>query len=272
MTDLFLLIASRLLRIAFSSEKLSATAQRRIDKILFILTERIRADICTSVLDADIGTVRAGPFAGMRIKRSEAWGSDDLLPKVLGTYELELLPTLQRLQRQSFDIVLNIGAADGYYAVGAAMTIPAERYIAVDIDPAAKTALYDNARLNSVADKIEFHPRIDAQKLEDIVAPSKQCLILSDCEGYELDLFGKGDLAHLQNCFLVIECHDVKGESTCIALSKIFPNTHKIEIIHECGRDPHSIEALEVLNSQKKWLAVCEHRNQSQSWLLASPK
>ena len=73
------------------------------------------------------GLVHAGPFAGMRyVDRSVG---SCFIPKLLGTYERELAPKIERICRRQPGLVVDVGAAEGYYAVGLAMRIPEARII-----------------------------------------------------------------------------------------------------------------------------------------------
>ena len=74
-----------------------------------------------------IGTnIINGPFKGMKYI-SESVGSCHM-PKILGIYENEIYPILLNFLSNS-DLFVDIGAAEGYYAVGCAKkeTYPNER-------------------------------------------------------------------------------------------------------------------------------------------------
>src|SRR5689334_17519514 len=62
--------------------------------------------------------VDCGPFVGMRYLRSAC--CERILPKLLGSYEEELWPALRRLAALPIPAVVNVGCAEGYYAVGLA--------------------------------------------------------------------------------------------------------------------------------------------------------
>lgn len=64
------------------------------------------------------GVILSGPFKGLMYPRESvgsAWA-----PKLLGTYESELSPTIERIVSGGYRSVVDIGAAEGYYAVGLA--------------------------------------------------------------------------------------------------------------------------------------------------------
>src|SRR5437763_947178 len=56
--------------------------------------------------------IRHGPFAGMRFV-NDAVGSA-YIPKLLGTYENELVAQVERICSLKPDLIIDIGAAEGY--------------------------------------------------------------------------------------------------------------------------------------------------------------
>jgi hypothetical protein len=66
--------------------------------------------------------VESGPFAGMKYLPGFCEG---ILPKLLGSYEQELWPALHSIASLPIQAVINIGCAEGYYAVGLARLLPA---------------------------------------------------------------------------------------------------------------------------------------------------
>src|SRR5690242_18065465 len=63
-------------------------------------------------------TVRHGTFAGVTYPSNVLWR--DTIPKLLGTFELELHPVFETAQRRRYDLAVDIGSSEGYYAVGLA--------------------------------------------------------------------------------------------------------------------------------------------------------
>src|SRR4051812_47884953 len=59
--------------------------------------------------------VRQGPFAGMRYV---PFLHVSVPSKIYGTYELELREVVDEISRSNADLLVNIGSAEGYYAVG----------------------------------------------------------------------------------------------------------------------------------------------------------
>src|ERR1041385_2176536 len=103
--------------------------------------------------------VRLGPFAGMHYV-SNSVGSA-YLPKLLGIYERELTEVLETECARQPGLIVDIGAAEGYYAVGLALRNPAARIIAFEQNPQGQVALCKMAILNGVADRLQIHGRCE---------------------------------------------------------------------------------------------------------------
>src|SRR5688572_440816 len=111
--------------------------------------------------------VRAGPFAGLKYMH-RASGSV-LLPKLVGSYEAELHPAIERVVSTAYDVVVDVGAAEGYYAVGLAKRLPQSKVFAYDIDPVARKACEKLAVVNGVADRVYVRGRCDHAELNAIL-------------------------------------------------------------------------------------------------------
>src|SRR5262245_23301735 len=92
-------------------------------------------------------TVSGGPFAGLRYPGLEPLS---LGPKLLGLYERELHGAVEDAIRAQPGVIVNVGAADGYYAVGLARRCPDARVVAYEADPAQRALLQRVASANGV--------------------------------------------------------------------------------------------------------------------------
>ena len=93
-------------------------------------------------------TVRSGPFTGMKYPKAEAAGSA-FIPKLLGSYERELHPMIERLIAKGYDDVIDVGCAEGYYATGMALRLPGARVHAYDTSETARDLCSAMALLTS---------------------------------------------------------------------------------------------------------------------------
>jgi len=132
-------------------------------------------------------TVAGGPFRGMRYPSEQSYGSA-LLPKLLGSYESELHPALEGMLANEYTAIVDIGCAEGYYAVGLGLRIARADIYAFDISLQARSLCTDMARLNGLDSRVRVGGFCDQAALKAIPLGSR-ALIISDCEGYEGALF-----------------------------------------------------------------------------------
>jgi 2-polyprenyl-3-methyl-5-hydroxy-6-metoxy-1,4-benzoquinol methylase len=88
---------------------------------------------------AQIGSVRtprSGPF--MRMQYLEEATGSVFFAKLLGTYELEINPAVEWIISYEPDLVIDVGCAEGYYAVGLATRCRSARVIGFDIESRAR--------------------------------------------------------------------------------------------------------------------------------------
>lgn len=216
-------------------------------------------------------SVRLGEFAGMRLLDRSVGSA--FLPKLVGSYEEELHPCLKRAAAQSWDAVIDIGCAEGYYAVGLAMLFKeCPKVLAFDLTPTARQLCKELARLNGVDGKVSVHGACDSKRLVEM-ANGKRCFVISDCEGFESELFTTETLESLRKSELVIELHERESPGCTTALSKLFQATHSVELVPAIPRRPDDYADLMMFTDpQARQLAVNEFRSQQQHWLVAIPK
>ena len=99
---------------------------------------RRRAEITNVLVNTQKGNVLSGPFAGMAMLPEASWGDGDLAPKLLGCYEAELHPAIAKAISRKPKNIVNVGCAEGYYAVGMARALPQSKVFAFDTNEAAQ--------------------------------------------------------------------------------------------------------------------------------------
>jgi len=214
-------------------------------------------------------TVETGPFAGMRYI-AESAGST-MLPKLLGSYESELHDTWRELMRHGYSVVVDIGSAEGYYAVGFARAFPEAHVYAYDTDSRARELCAQMAELNGVADRVHVGGFCTAETLRSL--PLGDCaLIISDCEAYERTLFTRDLAQYLSRHDLVIETHDFIDMEISSELRSVFTGTHKIESVKSVDdiQKVHSYnhKKLVGLSIQERYRIVRESRGGIMEWLV----
>ena len=213
-------------------------------------------------------TVLSGPFAGMRF----GVGSEPskVLPKLIGSYECELHETVESLISKRLTTIINIGSADGYYAVGMAVKCPQAQIIAFEMDEDLRNACINVAVINGVADRITILGKCDARSLDAFTLDGD--LIIIDCEGAEVDILDEFNVQKLANTWLLIELHDALRPGCSRILWQRFEKTHDMNFISSTLRDPNKFDILRGLRPRQKVLSLDEKRLGVQEWVVMTPK
>lgn len=217
-------------------------------------------------------SVQNGPFAGMVLPRSASWGDGETLPKLLGAYEAELHQVIYKAVAASPDLVINVGAAEGYYAIGLARLLPQALTIAYDADPEAGKLCAAAADQNGVADRVVVRGTCLPGLLEHDLADAARPLVICDCEGYEQALIDPDAVPALRRATLIVETHDfIVPGLTELLIARLAP-THVVSVGREGGRNPNEHPFLQGLHSIDRWLTMCEYRPETMQWLHAAPR
>jgi len=217
--------------------------------------------------------IKHGPFKGMRYPRPESVGSS-ILPKLLGSYEQEIGPLIEQLCCKQFTEVVDIGCAEGYYAVGLAMRMADVKVFAFDTDYNARRVCREMAALNHVSERVAVGALCDQTKLLSLPLTQK-ALIISDCEGYEKLLFTKATTAFLAKHELLIEVHDFIDPTISRHLLMVLHSTHKLTIYRSLQDvdkvSQYDFEELALMSREQKLSILREGRECVMEWLHAEP-
>ncbi len=150
--------------------------------------------------------VMAGPFRGLAYANHSV--GSVFLAKILGTYERELWPAVARLVERAPDVLVNIGAAEGYYAVGLARCLPAVRVIAYETELHGQSLIAEIAALNQVADRVRIQGLCAPADLRDSLERATRPVVVIDAEGAEETLLDPAHTPALIHCAILVEVHD----------------------------------------------------------------
>ena len=92
------------------------------------------------------GKVLWGLFSGLQLNRDTWWGKSDLGAQCLGLYEKEVLDVIAA--KGPYDAFLDLGAADGYYAVGLLHAKMTKKAICFEISQEGQRAIKENWLIN----------------------------------------------------------------------------------------------------------------------------
>lgn len=218
--------------------------------------------------------VLGGPFAGMRYG-NRAFGSR-LWPKLLGTYESELHPVISALIRNPPDCIIDIGCAEGYYAVGLAMNCVGSHIHAYDTADEARALTAGLAGANGVSGRVTLHGEFKVGEAAPLWE-GKSCFILCDTDGAETEIFDKPCIHLLRDCALLIETHDYLREGITSGLLSRFAATHDSRVIQShCDYADKSMRyrtsAFRESNRMLRGRFFEEGRPAPQQWIHLVPK
>ena len=202
------------------------SALRKLLRRLVPVGYRSQAIADRWVEKATADTVVAGPFAGMRYLVDPA---ALCLPKLLGSYEKELSEVIEQLAREGYRRIVNVGAAEGYYAVGLARAIPEAAVLAFEADPKRQRLMVRIAELNGVADRLEIRGACDTESLAFAVGGNEPCLVVIDVEGAEATLLDPSAAPGLEHCTMLAELHPHAVAGIDGLVRTRFERTHVIE-------------------------------------------
>ncbi len=215
-----------------------------------------------------------GPFRGMKYPKIESIGSA-IYPKLIGSYEREIQPTIEALSRNNYySEIIDVGCAEGYYAVGMALRCENSKIYAFDTNEAAQILCSEMADLNKVTEKVIISSTLTPEMLSSFNF-TKRGLIICDCEGYEKDLFTKSNIYNLKECDLIIETHDFKDIEISTYLKELFEPTHNVESIYSIDDIQkalkYSYPQMVNIDLDEKKRIFREWRPSIMEWLICTP-
>ena len=184
--------------------------------------------------------VRGGPFAGMRYTNA---GYGVLACKLFGTYECELWPVIKSILEIPYDRVVDVGAGDGYYAIGFALFSKAQEIIAYDAADEARNMLDEMARANGVQRRIQLKGWCTPEALEHELEGNR-CFLMMDVEGAEEQLLDPVEVPALKTTPVLFESHDILHPGVGGRVVRRFLETHEIHEIGARYRQPTDITFL----------------------------
>jgi hypothetical protein len=217
--------------------------------------------------------VREGSFTGLILPNG---ARDTLVPKLIGSYERELFSIVEEIVGLDLDRIVNIGAAEGYYAVGLARRIPHAAIVAFEMDEAVRALLSATAAANAVSDRVAVRGKCEPADLRACLRGANQTLVVCDAEGYESVLLDPNLVPELEHSNVLVETHERLCPGITELLQSRFEGSHRSEQIWSEPRSareyPFQTLYTRMLGDRFFLNAVSEWRSEEQSWLWMSPR
>jgi len=227
------------------------------------LDEDLYLELRKKIINLD-NTVQAGVFSGMQLP-VEAVCSQKC-PKIIGSYEYELQPVLKKLIDNNYDTIINIGCAEGYYAVGFSLQCRKAVIIAVDPLSESRDKLSIVAGKNGVSERIIYKKWVSSNRLNKWIC--NKTLIIMDCEGSEIGLLNPLNCKKLYKADILVEIHNFSAHPEIGSIiNKRFSKTHNLTEIHQSKRNPSNFSALNYITNSKSKELMDEKRPNSIYWL-----
>lgn len=214
-------------------------------------------------------TILTGPFSGLKYFNKTIWGP--ITPKWIGSYEEELHTVIYGVISNKYPSIIDVGAAEGYYAVGLASRCHSSQVTSFDIDPFARRRQKQLADLNNVSN-LTIKKYCSHETLTKML--TKSSLLICDIEGSEYELLDLDCVPELACADILVEVHsfgNIPGDVVRDHLFQMFSLTHQLTFIPVAGRDPGAYLSLEpiLMNMDSETLskALFERGTGSIGWL-----
>ena len=218
--------------------------------------------------------VYQGIYKDMHISKN-IWSENDLSSKLLGIYEEEVQKEILALQKDSLtkkDILINLGSADGYHAIGLLKSKLFESVIVFDKDKESFESFKENLEANNLKSNISYHGEADENFIENLSnLEFDNCFFLIDIEGDEFKILNHNNLNKIKKSNIILEFHekfDERDEKFINMLKSIF----KIKIFINESKNVNKFEILQKLNDVDRVLTTNENRICVMKWIVCTPK
>lgn len=210
--------------------------------------------------------VYTGPFTGMIIPSHwEHWDDGNGSTKLFGTYEHELHEVVYRAAWRQPRVVINVGCAEGYYAIGLARMLPNAVVHALDINPDALNICKEYSEKNSV-NVVTHNGALEPEDLR-FDTWAKRRLYVVDVEGSEVKLLNPEKCPELILSDIIVECHDFMNADISVYLADKFAPTHSVEVIKSRLPNYEQFQFVRQCPNILSVLAVTEKRPLPTYWL-----
>jgi hypothetical protein len=248
----------------------NADHQTSLNSALRLLSKWRSVLIQNTLLQQQATNVMQGPLQGLDFLPQSAEGCH--IAKLLGCYEQPLQPFIEAAIGANYPTILNIGCAEGYYAVGMARRMPHTRVLAHDLNPKAQEACAELAQKNQVSDQVSvgglFTPA-------DFAAYAGQkVLLMCDIEGAERELLDPALAPAIKGMDIIVESHECLIPGITQLLIDRFKDTHDITLVQDDGQR-QLVKAPAWFNNLAhldQLLATWEWRSGPTPWLVMMAK
>ncbi len=217
--------------------------------------------------------VHDGPFKGMLLDLQ--LNISGLPRKLIGSYEAELHHFVEAALNQRPQRVVNIGAAEGYYTIGAARRLPEATIVAFETEDRLRVALDKLAGINQLAGRIQLGGTCTITDMLHCVSAGS--LLIVDVEGAEVELLDPAIIPALRHCTILVETHEFAKPGSVNELRRRFEPTHIVQLIDAKPRRLMDYPIFHRVIPKRSWwsgiyteMVLNEFRAIDQGWMFMS--
>jgi SAM-dependent methyltransferase len=243
--------------------------KRRALNAALRLLSKWRATLINNTLVHSFGSVvLGGPFTGMKFAAQSTEGCN--APKLLGCYERELHPVIERIVATPYEVIVDIGCAEGFYAIGLARRMAQTRVLACDTNEKAQTVCRQLAEENGVAERVTVTGTFAGEDFSNF--EGLRTLVFCDIEGAEKQLLDPGAYPALRRMDILVECHDCLTPGISREIAGRFQSTHQVEQIDRRMSSAELPDSFHEYTDLDRLLATWEWRKGPTPWLFITAK
>jgi hypothetical protein len=220
--------------------------------------------------------VLTGPFRGLLYLDEIVFGP--ITPKWLGSYESEIQDIIEAICQREYHQIINLGCAEGYYAVGLAWRNPTCRVFAFDTDPLSRIQTRRLARINNLSSRVSIRGYCAHDELQRLATP--RSLFLIDIEGHEISLLDPSKAPAIRQSDILVEVHETDSSNDLSTTESLLRD--RFEMSHTIERRVPSDCSAWIQRNHQVWHsrltsaevldAVNEYRSDRQVWLWMQAK
>lgn len=223
-----------------------------------------RAEVMANTLDRRAGTrVISGPFKGMDYVVRASEGSRTA--RLVGAYEASLHPVIEVILARAPEVVIDIGSAEGYYAVGFALRLPGARVLARDASDAAQVLCRALAVANGVQDRVEVGALFS--HADFALCETARSVVICDIEGAEDALLDPVAAPGLCHADILVECHPGAAPGVTDRIAARFAASHRVTRIGRKLDDSGMPGWMEEYSDLDRLITLWEWRSSPTPWL-----
>jgi precorrin-6B methylase 2 len=181
---------------------------------------------------------------------------------------MELHHVFEECMPNQYSLVVDIGAAEGYYAVGLARRIKCP-VVAYDTEYRERKYCREMAAENGVSELVQVRSWCSPDNLRAL-ADGRRLLVVCDCEGGEFELLTEDAVKSLSRSDLLVELHDVAGVDVKAAMLSRLAQTHNTNILRSRLERPVYQELAFFGADGQRYLS--ELRDAGQEWIWATSR